>query len=147
MSKKIPQEYLDFIEREFTKNEQLKGYFLLFKEALKKRNAQDEELNKDKKNETKKLTPSQAGLFCEALLNFHNCPYTNKKKTIAPLASRLFGWAVSTIERNGFAYMSEDRKYIAELFESADPDFSSFVKNYGNKQHETEKSDSKQMEK
>ena len=146
----IPREYLDYIERVFTNDEKLKGYFLPFKDAAEKKNAEeDEPKKKGQKDEVKKLTPEQAGLFCEALLTIRNCKYTNKKETIAPLASALFGWAPSTIERNGFSYTNEDRKYVAELFETLDSKFSSFVKNFGRKEAQisTTSGDSKNKKK
>ena len=98
------------------------------------KNAEDEDIReKGKKNEVKRLTPAHAGLFCEALLDYHNCKYTNKKQSIAPLASSMFGWAITTMERNVSSYTPEDREYVANLFKELNPDFSSFVKNYGNK--------------
>lgn len=129
---KIDHEYLDYIEQIFTNNNKLKCYFLPFKEAAEKRNAEEDETKeKGKKDETKKLTPAQAGLFCEAFLKFRHCTYTNKKDTIAPIASSMFGWAVTTMERN-LIYTKDDREYVAKIFEAVDPEFSLFVKNYGN---------------
>lgn len=127
----IRQKHLDFIEKTFTSETRLKGYFQPFKDAAEKRKAENHELkDKGKKDEAKKLTPAQAGLFCEAFLKDHDCTYTNKKETIAPLASKLFGWAESTMERN-LVYSKEDRQYVAKLFETVDPNFSSYVQNYG----------------
>lgn len=132
----INQRYLDFIEKTFTKNNRLQRYFIPFKEAAVK--VMEEEKfssQKGKKNEVKKLTPAQAYLFCEALLSIRNCQYTNKKETIAPLASGMFGWAISTMERN-MSYTKEDRRYVAKLFEESDPEFSKLIENFGNKSKE-----------
>ena len=124
---------MDFIEQKFTCREHLKAYFMPFKEAAAKKKAEEADLNeKGNKDKTKGLTPAQAHLFCEALLDIRNCTYSNKKDTISPLASALFGWAVSTMERN-LAYTADDRKHVAELFKNVDPEFSKHVRNFGNK--------------
>ena len=127
--------YIDFIEKTFTKNERLKAYFQPFKDAaLKKLKEQEDSKKKGKKDENDKLTPAQAGLFCEALLDFHHCTYSNKKETISPLASSLFGWSHSTMERYGSSYTQEDRDYVAGLLGKTDSEFSKHVKSFGKKE-------------
>lgn len=142
---KINQVYLDFIEKSFTSETRLIGYFQPFKEAAGKMKA--EKVNPQKKDEVKKLTPAQAGLFCEAFLAIRECSYTNKKETIAPLASRLFGWAPTTMERN-LTHTREDRNYVADLFKDCDPKFSSFVRDLDNKStNQVQSRDSKKKKK
>ena len=128
---KVNQRYLDFMEKSFTSETRLQGYFQPFKDAAEKMKA--EKANPSKKDKVKGLTPAQAGLFCEAFLAIRKCSFTNKKETIAPLASSLFGWATSTMERNLTTYEREDRNYVADLFKDCDSEFSSFVRDFGNK--------------
>ena len=131
---KVDQVYLDYIEQCVSTEERLKCYFLPFKDAAVKKNAEKDDISeKDKNGKVKGLTTAQAGLFCESLLAYHRCTYSNKKETIAPLANSLFGWAPSTMERNVSSHTKDDREYVAKLFETIDPEFCSFVKNYGNK--------------
>lgn len=130
---KVTERYLNFIEKTFASDTRLRGYFLPFKDAVEKMMA--EKVNPQKKNEKKKLTPAQAGLFCEALLSFRKCSYTNKKKAIAPLASGLFGWTINTMERN-LMFTQDDRNYVADLFKDCDSEFSSFVRDFDNKSKE-----------
>ena len=130
---KVNQMYLNFIEKSFTSDTRLKGYFQPFKDAAEKKKS--EQTNSPKKDEVKKLTPAQAGLFCEAFLSFHKRSYNNKKETIAPLASNLFGWAITTMERN-LTHTREDRNYVADLFKDCYPEFSSFIRDFDNKRKE-----------
>lgn len=140
---KIDQRYLDFIERSFTNSEHLKPYFMPFKEAAIRKNAEAGQEETDRKDKSKGLTPAQAHLFCEAFLDYLHCTYSNKKETISPLASALFGWALSTMERNT-SYDGEDRKYVAKLFEKVAPEFSKHVRDFGNKRtNEAKNGDSK----
>ena len=129
---KVKPIYLDFIEETFSSETRLKGYFQPFKDAAEKVMAEEE--SSAKKNEAKKMTPAQAGLFCEVFLNSRNCTYKNKKKkTIPPLASSMFGWAISTMERS-LAYSNEDKKYVADLFKDIDPEFSELVRIFEKKE-------------
>lgn len=130
---KVNQRYLDFMEKSFTSETRLEGYFQPFKDAAERMKA--ERVNPQKKDKVKSLTPAQAGLFCEAFLAIRKCSYTNKKETLAPLASSLFGWAINTMERN-LTYTKDDRNYVADLFKDCDSEFSSFVRDFGNKRKE-----------
>ena len=133
---RVNQRYLDFIEKTFTKETRLQGYFLPFKDAaLKVMEEQSTSPQEGKKDKVKRLSPAQASLFCEVLLSIRKCQYTNKKETIAPLASRLFGWTISTMKRN-LSYSNDDRKYVSELFKDSDPELSKYIEKFGNKRKE-----------
>ncbi len=80
-----------------------------------------------------RFTTAQTMLFCEAFLRFNNCHIANKKETIPPIASRMFGWRLGSLERNTYSYSKEDKKVVAELFRKAHPDFADFVENMDNK--------------
>ena len=134
---KIDQCYIDYIEKTFTTDERLKAYFQPFKDAALKKLKEQEDSNKkgkEVKKSGKGLSPAQAGLFCEAWLDYHHCTYSNKKETIPPLASSLFGWTPSTMERYGSTYSQEDRDYVAGLFENSDSEFSDHVRHFGKKE-------------
>lgn len=130
----VNQQYLDYIETSFTSNDIMKYYFLPFKEAAQKAIDEQEKLKANSKDEAKKLTAAQAGLFCEALLSKHEIQYSNKKLTIPPIASKLFGYAQGTMERYGFSYSQEDRDAVADIFKNVDPEFSKLIRNFGNRQ-------------
>ena len=106
-------------------------YFKVFKEAVANFMAQKPQSEDTKK--AKGFSPSQAGLFCEALLSFHNCSITNKKKAIGSLASDMFGWAESTIERQVCSGGREERNYVADVFKDYDAEFSDYIRSFGNK--------------
>lgn len=130
----VNQQYLDYIETSFTSNDIMKYYFLPFKEAAQKAIDEQDKQKANSKDETKKLTAAQAGLFCEALLSKHKIQYSNKKLTIPPIASKLFGYAQGTMERHGFSYSQEDRDAVADIFKNDDPEFSKLIRNFGNRQ-------------
>lgn len=130
----VNQQYLDYIETSFTSNDIMKYYFLPFKEAAQKAIDEQDKLKANSKDEAKKLTAAQAGLFCEALLSKHEIQYSNKKLTIPPIASKLFGYAQGTMERHGFSYTKEDRDAVADIFKDVDPEFSKLIRNFGNRQ-------------
>ena len=130
----VNQQYLDYIETSFTSNDNMKHYFLPFKEAAQKAIDEQDKLKANSKDEAKKLTAAQAGLFCEALLNKHEIQYSNKKLTIPPIASKLFGYAQGTMERYGSSYTKVDRDAVADIFKDVDPVFSEFIRNFGNRQ-------------
>ena len=131
----ICQRYLDFLEKTFTKDEKLKGYFQPFKDAVKEKNQQpigQIPQNGTDKKEAKGLTPAQAALFCEALANYHHCQVSNKKESFAPIAHGLFGWSISTIEKRlSEGYNSLDREFVGKLFESIDSDFAKHIRTFG----------------
>lgn len=106
-------------------------YFKVFKEEVTNSMAQKPQSEDTKK--AKGFSPSQAGLFCEALLSYHNCSITNKKKAIGSLASDMFGWAESTIERQVCSGGREERNYVADVFQNYDAKFSEFIRSFGNK--------------
>ena len=106
-------------------------YFKVFKEAVANFMAQKPQSENTKKE--KGFSPSQAGLFCEALLAFHNCSITNKKKAIGSLASAMFGWAESTMERQGCSGGKEERNYVADVFKDYNAEFSDYIRSFGNK--------------
>ena len=130
----VSQQYLDYIEKSFTGNDIMKHYFQPFKEAAQKVIDEQDKQKANSKDEAKKLTAAQAGLFCEALLSKHEIQYSNKKLTIPPIASKLFGYAQGTMERHGFSYTKEDRDTVADIFKDVDPVFSEFIRNFGNRQ-------------
>lgn len=134
ISESVDEELLGLLEAVVSVEANAVPYFNVFKDAAEKKKAESESpKQKGKKDEAEKLSPAQAGLFCEAFLSIRECTYTNKKETIAPLASSLFGWKQSTMERNGFSYTKEDREYVAQLFKDVDSKFSDFIKEFGNK--------------
>lgn len=93
-------------------------YFYVFKNAAEEyKKTHAEEKKEIEKNDDKRLTPIQSSLFCEALLDYLDYHYTNKKETISPMASKMFGWRVSTIEKRVHeGYTQEDRDYVADIF-------------------------------
>lgn len=132
LQQKVGKENLSYLEETFTKEDKLKAYFLPFKDAAEKKLA--ELLNSNKgKDDVKRLTAAQAGLFCEVFLASRNCTYKNKKVTIPPLASSLFGWAISTMERN-LTYTNDDKNHVADIFKDIDPEFSKLVRNFEKKE-------------
>lgn len=126
----IEQVYLDYMEREICKDSRLTVYFSPFKDAALKAK---EKASDTKEQKAKGLTVQQATLFCMAFLAKNNCEYSNKKKTIAPMVSQLFGHAVGTVERYGFTPTGEDRKVVAQIFEETYPEFSRYVSTFDNK--------------
>ena len=134
VSESVDEELLGFLEAVVSVHPNAVPYFNVFKDAAEKKKTESENLKqKGKKDEVKKLSASEAGLFCEAFLASRNITYSNKKETIAPLASALFGWAPSTIERN-LVYSNEDKKNVADIFKAIDPEFSKQVRNFDKKE-------------
>ncbi|MBO5630477.1 MAG: hypothetical protein J5965_15545 [Aeriscardovia sp.] len=88
-----------------------------------------------------RLTASQAALFCHALADKMGFSYRNKKEEIAPMVNKLFGYGIASIKNKLCGgYSQKDRDYIASIFDDLYPDFSDFVKSFGNRQAVNESS-------
>lgn len=137
ISELVDEELLGFLEAVVSEEASAVPYFNVFKDAAEKKKAESEsQKQKAKKDEVKKLSPAEAGLFCEAFLASRNITYSNKKETIAPLASALFGWAQLTMERN-LVYSNDEKNNVADIFKTIDPEFSILVRNFDKKEAST----------
>lgn len=87
----------------------------------------DEPAEDNQKSRKGKFTTTQAALFCEAFLRFGKCSFTNKKETVPPIAGKMFGWELSSLERN-MVYNKKDKENVAKVFDEIYPEFSEFVR-------------------
>lgn len=78
------------------------------------------------------LNQGQAALFGLALANTFGFKYTNKKKQLAPMLHKLFGWGESKIARElGSNCEKEERNELASLFEDLCPKLYESIMNWG----------------
>ena len=134
ISESVDEELLGLLEAVVSVEASAVPYFNVFKDAVEKKKTESgSPKQKGKKDEVKKLSAAEAGLFCEVFLASRNITYSNKKETIAPLASALFGWASSTMERN-LVYSNDDKNNVADIFKGIDPKYSEQVRNFDKKE-------------
>ena len=87
----------------------------------------DKPAEDSQKSRKGRFNTTQATLFCEAFLRFGKCSFTNKKETVAPIASKMFGWELSSLERH-MVYDKKDKENVAKVFDGIYPEFSEFVR-------------------
>lgn len=78
------------------------------------------------------LNQAQAALFGESLANTFQFNYTNKKKQLAPLLHKLFGWGQSKLETClSTPCEKEERDELANLFKELCPPLYDTIMNWG----------------
>ena len=86
----------------------------------------------DCREKARGLSPAQAALFVEALATYCHADVKNKKDDLAPIANKLFGWQISTIEKRLCeGYSLSLKKEVADIIRDMMPALAVIIDNGG----------------